>query len=359
MLKTIVLDKTGTITKGEPAVTDIVVSSNWLLLNGHSSSTTNQKPKDKNLQLPITNYSTCLPPASSCLLQLAASVERGSEHPLGAAIVRAAQAQGLSLSTPTEFQALPGQGVIAQVDGHQIVIGNLGLLQQHQINCNGLSEKAQQLQNQAKTTMWVAINGQAAGVIGIADTIKDQAQEAIRALQQQGLQVVMLTGDNQATAQAIAAEAGISEVLAEVLPGDKAAHVAQLQAQGVAVAMVGDGINDAPALAQADVGIALGAGADIAIEAAQITLIGGDLRGLVKAIALSKTTMRIIKENLFWAFAYNVILIPIAAGALAFFPGLPVYLRELHPIAAAFAMALSSITVVGNSLRLRSLKVAS
>jgi Cu+-exporting ATPase len=204
-------------------------------------------------------------------------------------------------------------------------------------------------------------------------TIKDGSKEAVAALNQQGLQVVMMTGDNQATAQAIATEAGINEVLAEVLPADKAAHIAQLQeAPSITphasrftlhasrlIGMVGDGINDAPALAQADVGIAIGAGADVAIEAAGITLISGDLRGVPKAIQLSRATMRIIKENLFWAFAYNALLIPIAAGALAFFPGLPVYLRELHPVAAAFAMAFSSVMVVGNSLRLRSMKIRS
>jgi Cu+-exporting ATPase len=261
-------------------------------------------------------------------------------------------------------------------------------MMERKVTLNGLSEKAQQLQQEAKTALWVAVDGQASAVIGIADTIKDSSKEAIAALQQQGLQVVIITGDNQATAQAIAAEVGINEVLAEVLPGDKAAYIAQLQqgseeeqgSRGTGeqgsrgtdehgsrityhvsrmVGMVGDGINDAPALAQADVGIAIGAGADVAIEAAGITLISGDLRGVSKAIALSRATMRIIKENLFWAFAYNVLLIPIAAGALAIFPSLPVYLRELHPVAAAFAMAFSSVMVVGNSLRLRSMKIES
>jgi Cu+-exporting ATPase len=206
----------------------------------------------------------------------------------------------------------------------------------------------------------------------MADTIKEGSKEAVATLKQQGLRVVMMTGDNEATAQAIAAEASINEVLAEILPGDKAAYIAQLQhgqhpttrhTPGIThyeprfIGMVGDGINDAPALAQADVGIAIGAGADVAIEAAGITLISGDLRSVPKAIQLSRATMRVIKENLFWAFAYNALLIPIAAGVLAFFPGLPVYLRELHPVAAAFAMAFSSVMVVGNSLRLRRIKI--
>jgi Cu+-exporting ATPase len=284
---------------------------------------------------------------------------------LGEAVVRAAQEQGLTLSEPAAFEAIAGHGIAAEVDGHKILIGNARLMESRQISLNGLSQKVQQLQNEAKTAMWIAVDGQASAVIGIADTIKAGSKEAIADLKRQGLQVVMMTGDNQATAQAIAAEVGIDpstssgrdRVLAEVLPGDKAANVAKLQAEGLIVGMVGDGINDAPALAQADVGIAIGTGADVAMEAAGITLISGDLRGVPRAIRLSRATMRVIKENLFWAFAYNVILIPVAAGALAFFPGLPVYLRELHPIAAAFAMAFSSVTVVGNSLRLRGMKI--
>ncbi|GIK40571.1 MAG: copper-translocating P-type ATPase [Chloroflexota bacterium] len=346
-LQAIVLDKTGTITKGEPAVTDIIVNSELSTVNGEL--------KIHNSQFIIHNY----------VLQLAASAERGSEHPLGEAVVRAAQEQGLTLSEPAGFEAIAGHGIAAEVDGHKILIGNARLMESRQIALNGLGQKVQQLQNEAKTAMWVAVDGQASAVIGIADTIKEGSQEAIADLKRQGLQVVMMTGDNQATAQAIAAEVGIDpstssgrdRVLAEVLPGDKAANVAKLQAEGLVVGMVGDGINDAPALAQADVGIAIGTGADVAMEAAGITLISGDLRGVPRAIRLSRATMRVIKENLFWAFAYNVILIPVAAGALAFFPDLPVYLRELHPIAAAFAMAFSSVTVVGNSLRLRGMKI--
>jgi P-type Cu+ transporter len=230
-------------------------------------------------------------------------------------------------------------------------------MERENVALNGLREKAIGLQNEAKTAMWVAVDGQATAIIGIADTIKDGSKEAISELKNLGLQVVMMTGDNQATAQAIAGEAGIERVLAEVLPGEKSANVAGLQEEGLVTGMVGDGINDAPALAQADVGIAIGTGADVAMEAAEVTLISGDLRGVSKAIRLSRATMRTIKQNLFWAFAYNVVLIPVAAGILAIFPNSPSFLRELSPITAAFAMAFSSVTVVGNSLRLRQTKI--
>ena len=335
-LQAIVLDKTGTITKGEPTVTDVVINNYQLAIN--KSQFGSADPKSE-------------------LLWLAASIERGSEHPLGEAIVRAAQAQGLSLGEPVGFEAITGHGVVGNVDGHRVLLGNLRLMKREGVALNGLAPKVEALQSQARTVMWVAVDGQATGVIGIADTIKDGSKEAIAALKRMGLQVVMMTGDNQATAQAIAQEVGVNRVLAEVLPGDKAANVAQLQAEGLAVAMVGDGINDAPALAQADVGIAIGTGADVAMETAGITLMSGDLRGVPRAIRLSRATMRTIKQNLFWAFAYNVLLIPVAAGVLSIFPGLPVYLRELHPIAAAFAMAFSSVTVVGNSLRLRRTRI--
>jgi len=341
-LQAVVLDKTGTITKGEPAVTDIVISDfgfrilDFTLTSSHQSQIVNRKSK---------------------ILWLAASVERGSEHPLGEAIVRAAREQGLRLSEPTDFQAIAGHGVAAEIEGKKVLLGNQRLMERENVGLNGLGLKVEQLQNEAKTAMWVAVDGQATGVIGIADTIKDGSKAAIADLKKMGLQVVMMTGDNQATAQAIAHEVGVDRVLAEVLPGDKATNVAKLQEEGLTVAMVGDGINDAPALAQADVGIAIGTGADVAMETAGITLISGDLRGVSKAIHLSRATMGTIKQNLFWAFAYNVLLIPVAAGALAFFPSLPIYLRELHPIAAAFAMAFSSVTVVGNSLRLRRAKI--
>ncbi len=333
-LQAVVLDKTGTITKGEPDLTDVIV-------NGESST----------INEPSASHS------QSEILKLAASAERGSEHPLGAAIVRAAQAQNLNLDDPAGFEAITGYGVSAQVDGHKVLLGNLRLMEQQRVELNGLREKAVELQSQAKTAMWVAVDGQARAVMGIADTIKDGSKDAIAEMKNLRLQVVMMTGDNEATAQAIAAEAGIERVLAEVLPGDKSNNVAKLQKEGLVIGMVGDGINDAPALAQADVGIAIGTGADVAMEAAEVTLISGDLSGVPKAIRLSRATMRTIKQNLFWAFAYNVLLIPVAAGVLAFFPGLPIYLRELHPIAAAFAMAFSSVTVVTNSLRLRGAKI--
>ncbi|MBN1991826.1 MAG: copper-translocating P-type ATPase [Anaerolineae bacterium] len=341
-LQAIVLDKTGTITRGQPNVTDIMVNDELLMAK--------EKLKVKNSQFTIHN-------SQLEILQLAASAERGSEHPLGEAIVRAAQQQGLSLSEPAAFEAIAGHGVSAKVDGRRVLLGNLRLMQREGIALNGLEEQAQTLQGQAKTAMWVAVDGQAAAIIGIADTIKDGSKEAIAEMKKLGLQVVMITGDNQATARAIAAEAGLERVLAEVLPGDKSANVAQLQAEGLVTGMVGDGINDAPALAQSDVGLAIGTGADVAMEAAEVTLISGDLRGVPKAIRLSRATMRTIKQNLFWAFAYNVLLIPVAAGILAVFPHWPVYLRELHPIAAALAMAFSSVTVVTNSLRLRRAKV--
>lgn len=327
-LQAIVLDKTGTITKGEPTVTDIKLGDRALEIGDQSK-----------------------------ILQLAASVERGSEHPLGEAILRAAQSQSLTLSEPSGFQAIAGHGVSAEVEGRKVLVGNRRLMEREQVALNGLGPKIDQLQQQAKTAMWLAVDGQAVAAIGIADTVKDGSKEAIATLKAMGLEVVMMTGDNAATAQAIAHEVGVDRVLAEVLPGDKATNVANLQTEGLTVAMVGDGINDAPALAQADVGIAIGTGADVAMETAGITLISGDLRGVSKAIHLSRATMKTIKQNLFWAFAYNTLLIPIAAGVLAVFPGLPLYLRELHPIAAAFAMAFSSVTVVGNSLRLRRTRI--
>ena len=326
-IKAVVLDKTGTITRGAPAVTDVVTSA-------------------------------ASPVSETELLRLAASAERGSEHPLGEAIVQAAQEKGLALSAPAGFESIAGHGIVATVDGHRVLLGNLRLMQREAVNLNGLEAKVERLYQEAKTAMWLAVDGQASGLIGVADTIKEGSKEAVAALHKLGLTVVMMTGDNPATAQAIAAEVGIDRVFAEVLPGDKAANVAKLQAEGLVVAMVGDGINDAPALAQADVGIAIGTGTDVAMETADVTLMRGDLRSVPQAIHLSQATMHNIKENLVWAFGYNVALIPIAAGILAPFEWAPNFLRQLHPILAAGAMAFSSISVVSNALRLRRVKLS-
>jgi Cu+-exporting ATPase len=336
-LKVIVLDKTGTITVGEPSVTDIVPSTDGAIRMSEDD-----------------------------LLRLAASAERGSEHPLGEAIVRAAQARGLALAQPVRFEAVAGQGIVAEVEGRQVALGNLKMMRGRSVYLNGLENEADHLASEAKTAMWVAVDGEAAGVIAVADTIKPGSKEAVDKMHELGLQVVMMTGDNQATAEAIAKEVGIdpatgsgrSGVLAEVLPGDKATEVKRLQGEDIGlVGMVGDGINDAPALAQADVGIAIGTGTDVAMETADVTLMRGDLRSVPQAIALSKATMRTIRQNLFWAFIYNIILIPVAAGVLYPFTFLPDILRSLHPVLAAFAMAFSSVTVVTNSLRLRRVKL--
>ncbi|MCA9897371.1 MAG: copper-translocating P-type ATPase [Ardenticatenaceae bacterium] len=343
-LNAIVLDKTGTITRGEPTVTDVVI--------GERSSVIGE-PVTAN-GLPITDNGL---PTTDYWLQLAASAERGSEHPLGEAIVRAAQEKGLVLDEPTNFSGIAGHGVAAVVNGRSVLLGNLRLMQKEGIHLNGLEAKAQALQDEAKTAMWLAVDGQAAAVIGVADTIKEGSKEAVAAMKARGLTVVMMTGDNQATANAIAAEVGIDRVFAEVLPGDKASYVKQLQEEGYSVGMVGDGINDAPALAQADVGLAIGTGTDVAMETADVTLMRGDLRSVPQAIHLSKATMRNIRENLVWAFGYNTVLIPVAAGILAPFAWAPDFLKQLHPILAAGAMAFSSISVVTNALRLRRLKV--
>lgn len=347
-LTAVVLDKTGTITKGQPAVTDVVISEQYSVdSTRYSVGSTQLGEKELGTGYLNTEY----------WLQLAASAEKGSEHPLGEAIVRAAEEKGLKLSQPDRFESIAGHGIVAEVNGRNVLLGNLRLMERENVHLNGLAAKATDLQNQAKTAMWLAVDGQAAALIGVADTIKEGSREAIAALHSLGLTVVMMTGDNEATAKAIAAEAGIERVFAEVLPGDKASHVSKLQQEGYVVAMVGDGINDAPALAQADVGIAIGTGTDVAMEAADVTLMRGDLRSVPQAIHLSKATMRNIRQNLGWAFGYNVALIPIAAGILAPFAWAPEFLRQLHPILAAGAMAFSSISVVTNALRLRGLKL--
>ncbi len=325
-LDTVVLDKTGTITLGEPQVTDVLLSS-------------------------TADYS------DAELLHLAASAERGSEHPLGEAIVRSASERGLDLSMPDAFEGIAGFGIAATVDGRQVLLGNKRLMEREAVQLNGLEPREKVLQEEAKTAMWLAVNGQAAALIAVADTIKDGSREAVTRLYDMGVDVVMMTGDNQATAEAIARSAGVDRVFAEVLPGDKAAYVKQLQDEGRIVAMVGDGINDAPALAQADVGMAIGTGTDVAVETADVILMRGDLRSVPQAIQLSKATMRNIYQNLAWAFGYNVALIPIAAGILAPVRWAPDFLRQLHPILAAGAMAFSSFSVVMNALRLRRVRL--
>jgi Cu+-exporting ATPase len=314
-LSTIVLDKTGTLTKGEPSVTDLLPANGVLARD---------------------------------LLRLAASAERGSEHPLGEAIVTRAQAEGLELGRPEGFDAVPGHGIRARVEGRQLLLGNLKLMTDEGVALDGLAKEAERLADEGKTPMFVAVEGRAAGLIAVADTLKPESRDAVAAFHRLGLEVAMITGDHRRTAEAIARQVGIERVLAEVLPPDKAAEVKRLQTQGRVVAMVGDGINDAPALAQADVGIAIGTGTDVAIEASDVTLITGDLRGVVTAIALSKRTMRTMRQNFFWAFAYNTVLIPVAAGVLY-----PVAGLLMSPILAGAAMALSSVSVVWNSLRLR------
>jgi len=325
-LDTIVLDKTGTLTVGEPITTDIIVAGKATLTNDE-------------------------------LLRLAASAERGSEHPLGRAVVAAAEDRGLTLSQPSNFEAIAGKGVHAEVNGASILVGRPNWLEAEGIKLRDLEIEASRLREEAKTVVGVAVDGELSGLLAIADTLKTSSGEAVNQLRRMGLNVVMLTGDNETTAKAIAAQVGIHEVLAEVLPADKAIQVKELQTQGHTVGMVGDGINDAPALAQANVGIALGTGTDVAMETADAVLIRGDLRAVSQALELSRATMRTIKQNLFWAFFYNVVLIPVAAGALYTIEWLPDALRYFHPVLAAFAMAFSSVTVVSNSLRLRRVKL--
>jgi Cu+-exporting ATPase len=283
------------------------------------------------------------------LLRLAAAVEVGSEHPLGEAIVARAQELGLSLPKAEAFTSITGKGVQAYVDGRDVVLGNHALMVQAGISLNGLEERGEELARGGATPMYVAVGGEGAGLIAVADTIRPESREAIEQLKALGLEVWMLTGDNRVTAEAIAKQVGIEHILSEVLPEQKADKVKALQAEGKTVAMVGDGINDAPALAQADLGIAIGTGTDVAMAASDITLIGGDLRTIVTAIALSRKTVDTIKQGLFWALAYNVALIPVAMGALYVVFGI-----LLNPVLAAAAMAMSSVSVVTNALRLRS-----
>lgn len=314
-LDAIILDKTGTITLGEPSLTDVVARG-------------------------ATDEST--------VLRLAASLERGSEHPLGEAIVKGAETRSITLAEATQFAAIPGHGVAGKVEGSAVLLGNAKLMRDREVDIDSLTRDWERLANEGKTPMYVAADGKAIGLVAVADTVKPDSKAAVEVLKRVGLEVVMLTGDNARTGKAIARQVGIERVLAEVLPDDKAHEVQRLQLEGKSVGMVGDGINDAPALAQADVGFAIGTGTDVAIEASDVTLIRGSLMGVVTAIEISKATMRNVRQNLVGAFGYNVAGIPIAMGALYPFIGL-----LLSPIIAAAAMAFSSVTVVTNANRLR------
>jgi Cu+-exporting ATPase len=316
---TLVVDKTGTLTQGTPQLVSICATPPW---------------------------------DETALLQMAASIERGSEHPLAAAVTRAAQARGLKLNEPGRFNSISGKGVIGLVGSHELVLGNLRLFEDLQIDADGLALRAEKMHADGETAMLIAIDRKPAGVLGVADPIKPSSSEAVGLLKADGVRIVMLTGDSKTTAEAVASKLGLKEVLPEVLPQDKAAEVKRLQNQGRIVAMAGDGINDAPALAQAHVGVAMGSGADVAMQSAAITLVKGDLRALAKARLLSRATMRNIRQNLFFAFVYNALGVPIAAGVLY-----PWFGILLSPMIASAAMALSSISVIANALRLRHVRI--
>lgn len=316
-IDTVIFDKTGTLTEGEPVVTDIALA------------------KDSKL-------------SRNDLLQLAASAEEGSEHPLGEAIVKEAKEKGLNFIETQEFEAIPGMGIKALVNNKQMYFGNKKLMDEQEISLVNLQETADNLADEGKTPMYLILEGELQGIIAVADTLKSSSSETVSALQKNGIEVVMITGDNKRTAQAVAKHAGIQNVLSEVLPEDKAKEVSNLQEKGKKVAMVGDGINDAPALAQADVGIAIGSGTDVAVESADVVLMRSDVKEVLTSIELSKATLKNIKQNLFWAFAYNILGIPIAMGILHVFGG-----PLMNPIFAALAMSFSSVSVLLNALRLR------
>jgi P-type Cu+ transporter len=329
-IDTIVLDKTGTITEGCPQVTDV-------LLPTHESS-----------DLATGNATE----AENHLIRVAAALEHASEHPLAEAVVRYAQQRGLSLPQAREFESFTGLGVVGNVEGETTQIGNSALMERDGIATDALTAAAEFIVEEGKTPLWIAIGGRLAGIIAVADKIKPTSIAAIRRMHMEGLRVVMVTGDGRRAADAIAREIGVDEVIAGVLPAGKVDAIRRLQEERRVVAMVGDGINDAPALAQADVGLTMANGADIAMEAGEVTMMRSDLNGVAAAIALSRGTMQVIRQNLFWAFIYNVIGIPVAAGALY-----PVCGLLLSPVLASAAMALSSFSVVANSLRLRQLKL--
>lgn len=315
----VVFDKTGTLTHGTPKVTDFLAVDNDSDLKG--------------------------------LLLLAASCEQNSEHPLSEAVVAHAQEQQLSLMQPEYFEAIQGQGVRGRVDGKEILIGNKQLLEKQKIDASVMERKVQELSALGKTVLFLAVDKKFAAIVAVADTLKDEVPSALKTMQKMGLRLIMLTGDQEVTARAIAKQAGITEVVAEVLPEMKSDVVESLQTEGRRVAMVGDGINDAPALAIADVGIAMGTGIDIAIESGDMVIMRGNLDGVITALSLSRAVMKNIRQNLFWAFGYNVVGIPVAAGFLTLFGG-----PALNPMIAGGAMALSSVSVVSNALRLRFFK---
>jgi Cu+-exporting ATPase len=316
---TLVVDKTGTLTEGRPRLTHVITGAGV---------------------------------AESDLLPDAASLERLSEHPIAAAIVKGAEERGFSVGTTQDFQSFPGQGIAGAVNGRDVVVGSAGFLEARGIATQSLAAQADSLHGRGETVVWVAVNSKAAGLLAAADPIKASTKEAVDSLRRGGLRILMLTGDNRATAEVIARELGIDEFQAGVLPHTKSETVAKLQAQGRVVAMAGDGVNDAPALVQADVGIAMGTGTDVAMESGDITLVKGDLRAIDRARNLSRATMRNIRQNLFFAFVYNLLGVPIAAGVLYPFTGL-----LLQPVLAAAAMSFSSVSVIANALRLRHTKL--
>jgi Cu+-exporting ATPase len=316
---TLVVDKTGTLTEGHPSLQEVLPAAGFL---------------------------------ADDVLRLSASLERGSEHPLAAAIVQGAQRKGLALEQAEAFEAVPGKGVKGRVEGHSCLLGNMVLLTDEGVDTSALAGLAEAQRAQGRTAMFVAIDGKPAGLVSVADPVKATTPQAIRDLHDEGLHIVMLTGDSETTAKAVARTLGIDEVIAGVLPDQKALTIKRLQSEGRFVAMAGDGVNDAPALAQAQVGIAMGTGTDVAMESAGVTLVKGDLRGIVRARRLSRSTLRNIRENLFFAFVYNVLGVPLAAGVLY-----PAFGILLSPMIAAAAMSFSSFSVVSNALRLRRARI--